>query len=286
MSEEQATPEVDMDEVKANLQQALAGEVETPEEGVVEPTEEYTEAEQRAMEMGWNPDPESLEDSDKEWIPADEFLRNQKWVNEIKELKRQLKKTKRITEAFKEQNQIAAQKGYEKAIADLKRAKIEAAENHDIAGMLAIDERIEEVENEQKQTEAAVAAAYTKEDWDTAYEDFLDDNPWYTTDVKMKALADKVGWEYAQSHQGASPEDVYSYVINTVKQEFQQAPAKPQKPAAVASPRRRSAATPTKAKHGISDIPEEHRHIAMTLIKTNQISEEEYLKQYFPEDYS
>lgn len=284
--------EVDLEAIKADVKAAVnsAEQEEHEHEDVGTEDVQYTEAEQRAIEMGWNPDKEAL-DSDKEWVPAEEFLRNQRWVDEIKKLKREVRKQQKVTEAFRQQNEIAAKKAYQKAINDLTQAKRRAAQEEDLPKVLAIDERIDQLKEEQQESTAATRATATVHDWDLAFEEFVDNNSWYSDNRVMRAFADSVGVQYVKANPNATPDEVYEQVLSEVDREFKtkkgstaQPEAKSPKAAAVASSSRRTAAK--NSKHTINDIPEEHQGIARTLIKTGQITEEVYLKQYFPEDYS
>jgi len=274
MAEEQE--QVNTEQLKTEVSAAI-----TKQEQI---TPEYTESEQKAMEAGWNPDEASLEGSDKEWIPADEFLRNKSFFTEIKKLKREVRKQQKVTEAFKQQNTIVAEKAYDQAVKDLKAQKRQAAEESDVVQMLEIDEQIDTLQEQRAQQAPVTEPQYSPEDWQESFETFIDANSWYNTDDVKTAYADSMGTKYAAAHPDASPEDVYAHVTSKVTEQFTEAPRT--RPQAVATQARRTSSKSKGSTHAVSDIPDEHRGIAMTLIKTGQVSEEEYLKQYFPEDYS
>lgn len=270
-----------VEELEVPSGEELLQEQPEEEQSPIESTE-YSEAEQKAMEMGWNPDPASLEGTDKQWIPAEEFLRNQTFFTEIKKLKRDLKKQEKVTQAFREQNKIAAQRAYQQAIDDLKQQKLVAAEDRDLGTMLKIDEAIEDLKDKQNQELVKHEQAYTKEVWDEHFEIFQEDNPWYGQDKELTSFADQIGWEYAQKNPRSSPEEVYNQVRLAVQQRRSKPTTTQKKTApAVISPR---AGTSTKPKHTMRDVPAEHRAIAMTLIKAGEMSEADYLKQYFYEE--
>lgn len=286
--------DLDMEQIDKDLKAALAGEdfgePEQDDEDLGEGTPDYTDAEKKAMSMGWTPDRDALEEAGKEWIPAEEFLRNQTFFDEIKKLKREIRQQRKVTEAFKEQNKIAAEKAYEQAISDLKAQRKAAAADEDIVRVLEIDEQIDEVKESRNKNATAnhPVSEYTPEDWEDYHDDFVANNPWYETDRVKRAVADREGIQYIQKNPGVSPEDAYNYVLQVIEETFpvEQKPEKKPKAASVAGGKRRVAAKPATTKHTLDDIPEEHRSIAMTLIKTGNVSEEDYLKQYFPEDYS
>jgi len=281
MAEEKA---VDLEQLDADLKKELEEDLEI-DEGT---PPEHTEAEQKAIAKGWNPDKDSLEGTDKEWISAAEFLRNQTFFDEMKKLKREIKSQQKITEAFKEQNKIVSEKAYQKAVKELKVKKAQAANDEDFSGILQIDEELETLRDERQEATASEKVGVTKEQWDTAFETFVDENDWYNSSRVKRAFADTIGTEYVREHPGAHPDDVYKHVLKEVQTEFPKEEKTPQraansKAATVASSARRGSAGGKK--HTMSDIPDEHKSIAMTLVKTGQVSEEDYLKQYFPEDY-
>lgn len=279
-------PEVDEVALDLAVKAAIKEDVEQDivQEEVQEEAPQYTEAEQKAIDMGWNPDPESLKDTGKQWIPAEEFIRNQSFFAEIKSLKKQVKQQQKVTEAFKEQNRIVQERAYAKAVQDLKAQKVSAAQDQDLVKMLDIDERIEELTNTKKKLDDSEIVDQRKAAWDSAYEDFLEHNSWYQEDEIKQIYADKLGHKYLQANPGTAPEDLYKHVITEVNKKFtaQEAVSTPKpKASAVATPTR----SPVRGKSTktMADVPEEHRGIAMTLIRAGELSEADYLKQYFQE---
>ena len=299
MSEE--NQEVDMAKIDADLKAALANSDELEEgndggESISDDEPAYSRDELKAMEMGWSPDKEALEGTGKQWIPADEFLRNQTWVDEIRKLKREVRDTKKVADALKEHNKIVAERAYEQAMSDLTAKKKAAAADDDLVTVIEVDEQIQELKAKKPVEEETPTSEYSPEDWEEYHTEFVADNDWYETNRVMRAFADREGMAYVQKHPNGAPEDTYKYVLEEIRKEFPDKFNVEEKPAAgtpakerasaVSSSRRRVATPAKSSKKGLDDIPEEHRSIAMTLIKTGQLSEEDYLKQYFPEDYS
>ena len=270
MSEE-AT--VDLENLHESVTAAVTTEVE--EAGTDEVV--YSEAEQEAIDKGWNPEGVT----GKRNLSAEEFLDRESFFDEIHKLKREVRSQKQMVDALQQHNTTISEKAYEKAIKDLKSQKVQAADNEDLGAIIQIDEKIEELRDAREQGKASTqtesATPYTPQDWGNAYEDFVDKNSWYKTDRKRQVFADSIGTTYAQANPTASPDEVYSYVIKEVTKEFKE--AAPAKPAAVA-PAGRSGGKASAKKYKLSDIPEGDREIAKIVISSG-VSEEDYLKQYF-----
>jgi len=290
--EQEVTPEVDEVALDQAVKAAVKEDEQVDEVEVLEPElPQYTEAEQKAIDMGWNPDPESLKDTGKQWIPAEEFIRNQSFFSEIKNLKKQVKQQQKVTEAFKEQNKIVQERAYAKAVQDLKAQKVSAAQDQDLVKMLEIDERIEELDSTKKKLDDSEVVDQRKAAWDSAYEDFIEQNSWYQEDEIKQIYADRLGHKYLKENPGVDPDDLYKHVITEVNKKFKTAERGVAAQEAVSTPKPKASAVadPTrspvrgKSTKTMADVPEEHRGIAMTLIRAGELSEADYLKQYFQE---
>jgi hypothetical protein len=183
-----------------------------------------------------------------------------------------------MVDALKQHNSTVSEKAYKQAIKDLKAQKIQAAENDDLGAVIAIDEQLDELREAKESQKPEETTVYTKEDWEDAFEGFIAKNQWYNTDRKRQVFADAIGVDYVQKNKGASPEEVYQYVIGEVKKEFGTEQAKKPAVAPVAGAGRRAGKQPKK--YTLADVPEEDREVAKIVISSG-ISEEEYLKQYF-----
>ena len=284
MSEENQEQEVNLEQIHEDVQAALN---ETPDEagGELEaaPADELSEAEQQAIDKGWNPDGVD----GKRNLSAEEFLDRESFFDEIHKLKREVRSQKQMVDALKQHNTTISEKAYERAITELKQQKVQAADNEDLGAIIQIDEKMDELRENREQSvkaeqeEAAAAPAYSPEDWSDAFTSFVDKNDWYKSDRKRQVFADSIGIQYANANPQASPEELYSYVINEINKEFaeqSQAQTKP-KAAAVAGAGRRQGKQQAK-KYSLADVPSEDRAIAKIVISSG-VSEEDYLKQYF-----
>ena len=231
---------------------------------------EYTEVEQKAMEMGWNP--EGVEG--KENLTAEEFVGRQPLYDDNRALKKQLKKVQDSVAAMKKMQDGIRQREREKTLAEQKQAKRVALENEDYDAVIEIDEAIAKTNSETDEDEAGVS--------NEAFEEWTEQNEWYHQDTVMKDYADTIGAGYFNRHPNAVNTEIFAYVEKEVKARFPEKFENPKRKQA--NPVEGASRGRTRAKsqkHKASDLPSEDRQIMRTLIRGNVMTEDEYLKDYF-----
>lgn len=227
---------------------------------------EYSPVEVEAMEHGWNP--EGVEG--KRSLTAEEFMDRQPLYDEIRSTKKQMRKLQEGMEAMKKLQQGIREREREKTIRELTQAKKAALEAENYDAVIEIDDAIavERTKNDEPQS-------------NIEFETWVDNNEWYHQDSEMKNYADMIGAGYYQQNQGKPVSEVYKYVTQEVKKRFPDKFGNPNrgKPSPVegAAAGRRS----TSKKHSVRDLPEADRNIMKTLLRTSNMTEEEYLKEYF-----
>jgi regulator of replication initiation timing len=268
-------------DTEITAQMAAALEAENQEgledgEGEGEGGEEPTEIEQQAMDQGWNP--EGVEG--KRNISAEEFVERSSLFDRIHKLEKQTKSNDKVIDALKKYNETISEKAYDRAIQDLKQQKFQALEDGDNARVLELDDQIEKTRAEKPQEiKPETTEAYSTDEWNTGYEGFADKNVWYGRRADMTKAADRIGLQHKQSNPDVSPEELFTYVQGEIKSQYKNFFEEPSKPTKVGTGGRRTAATANKKT--IKDVPEEDREVALTLIRTGTISEEDYIKSYF-----
>lgn len=269
------------------------------EENLKENTEDFTEQEQKAIDMGWNPDEEGLPEG-KEFIGAGEYIRNQSWVNEISRLNTKIDSVKTegaaVIQGLKKNHEIAEKRIYDKAIADLKKEKQEARKEEDVERVIEIDEKIDEIKEEREEAvKAEVSAVPTdiasQKIWKDAADTFYNDpaNHWYQEDPNMQAVADSIGMRLSAQHPN-NVDLVYKEIVKGVKEAF---PAhfenkQRKRPGKVGEPNRGkenddSKKSTTKSSHKISELPSDVQVMAKEMMNLYEITEQEYLIDYFGE---
>jgi len=240
------------------------------QEVVAEP--ELTEVEQEAMQHGWTP--EGVEG--KRNLSAEEFMDRQPLYDDIRSLKKQTRKQQEAIDAMRQMQEGIRKRAAEEAIAKLNAQKKTALENENYDQVIAIDDEI-----------AAQRASESAPETQTniAFEQWVDENEWYTQDADMKQYADIVGAGYYQQNQNRSTQEVYDYVTKEVKKHFPEkfGNVNRTKPSSVEGATKGRTVTSPKSKHSIKELPDSDIQIMKTLLRTTNMTEAEYLKDYFGE---
>lgn len=236
---------------------------------------EYTEVEVEAMEHGWNP--EGVEG--KRTLTAEEFMDRQPLYDDIRSLKKQLRKTQDGIEAMKKMQDGIRQRAAEEAIAKLKADKRTALEDGDFDAVMDIDDKIA----------AEKAAKDAEPQTNEAFEEWVDNNDWYHQNEEMREYADMIGTGYvAQKGDKTPPAQVFAYVEQEVKRRFADKFENPRRKApqlaeSAAAGRGSGGTRSSGAKHKAAELPETDRQIMRTIVRSGAMTEAEYLKEYFGE---
>jgi hypothetical protein len=261
MSEQAQTEEV----VEVPSKEELLGNVEEQQEGG---EVEYSEVEQKAIELGWNP--EGVEG--KPFLSAEEFVGRQPLYDDIRSLKKQQRKLQEGIEAMKEMQKGIRERERTKVLNELKAQKKLALENENYDAVIEIDDQIAEHK-----------AAKDEPQQNEQFEAWVENNEWYHQDSEMKQYADMIGAGYFQTNPNKKPEEVFEYVTKEVKTRFAEKFGNPNRsrpnPVEGASRGRPKGG----AKHKVSDLPPDARSIMNTILRTGTMTEAEYLKDYFGE---
>lgn len=166
------------------------------------------EFERQARQLGWHPKEEYLGPPGK-WRPAKEFIergqnilpvlrdnnkrlleRTSKQDGEIQELKRLSISQNDALKELRELARSANQRGYERALSDLKEQQRRAVENADVDTYDKLSQRIDETEKARalsKPNDEPTESKAPVNDGKPPQEilDFIKDNQWFTTDKDL-----------------------------------------------------------------------------------------------------
>jgi len=255
---------------KEDFQEALASDEGI--EDVVEEVAEVSEVEQKAIDMGWNP--EGVDG--KKNLSPEEFVDRKALYDDLHSLKRQNKQLRGdIDNINKYQEDIRADER-KKVVEELKTQKKEALDDDDHDRVVQIDEQLADERDKAKEEKAT---PQTNEDFD----EWVTSNSWYQDDKELREEADIYGEVYWTKNPTKSRDEVYKAVATHIKRSFKDKfeNSNRKKPAAVEP----SGSTPRgkgkKAKHTAKDLPSEARSVMKTILRTTSMSEEDYVKQYF-----
>lgn len=241
-----------------------------PEETVVQPTA----VELEAMESGWVPKDKYAGDEHK-WVEAGEFLRRGELFSKIDQQNRKIKDFEKALDEMKKLHKNVAEVEYKRALESLRTQKKTALEEGDAEAVIAADERIDLIKEQQR--EAQRAPQPTSEDGSNHPEfvQWAERNNWYKTSSPMKAFADALGADLARA--GNSPSEVLRKVEAEVKKEFPHKFSNPNrdKPGAVESST--GGGTSNKSSFVLSD---DERRVMNTFIRTGVFkTEKEYIDE-------
>jgi len=273
---EEKTPEELVEEGLAALGEEEQEEREEEEEEVVE-APQYTEAEEEAIRKGWNP--EGVEG--KRNLSAQEFLDREEFYSQIHSLKRENKKlSEDIKNLSTYQKRVRADER-KRVMSELKAAKKLALEAEDYDKVVEIDDEILKAREEVDDTPTPTDTTVIQEEANRAFQEWLPNNKWYSTDREMREYADRIGAGLFQEDPNRSPSDLFTAVEREVKarykEKFAPASAKPRASAVEGSSRGKPKNSSTLSEKNLS---EEERSIMKTVLRTTPgMTKEEYLKE-------
>lgn len=198
----------------------IVNESETNTNTEVVDKPQLSKSEQLAIEQGWVPK-EDFHGEEHKWVAADEFLRRGELFSKIDSQKRELNETRKTIAALEQHYFKVQQTEYARALADLKKEKKNALIENDVEAVLEVDEKIEELKDEQLQQARKSAMEAQQAKMTEPHPEFLawtNRNGWYETNKAMRGFADGIGLEFRE--QGKSPSEVLRLVAEEVKKKF------------------------------------------------------------------
>lgn len=204
------------------MSEEVTGQVEASTEGVQPEAKviEFSKTEQAALEQGWVPK-EDFKGDEHKWVDAGEFLRRGELFSKIDSQNREIKETKKTLAALEQHYLKVKETEYKRALADLKKQKKEALIENDVEAVLDVDEKIEELREEQIAEARQAAVQHQQQQASQPHPEFVAwtaKNGWYQTNRTMRVFADAHGVELRE--QGVSPSEVLRLVTEEVKKKF------------------------------------------------------------------
>lgn len=245
--------------------------VSLPPEGEQIETPQLSPVEQEALSAGWVPK-EEFHGEEHKWVDAAEFLRRGELFKKIELQSRELKDVKRALVEMKKLHADVREVEYKRALETLRNQKREALENNDAEAVIAADERIDLIKEQQRQLQAEPVEVNSGEEH-PEFVDWKSKNQWYTNSTPMKAFADALGAELAR--EGLTPSQVLKRVEEEVKKEF---PNKFRNPN---QDRRSGVEAPTGRSNAASgfQLSADERKVMQTFVRTGVMTEAEYIKE-------
>lgn len=177
---------------------------------------EPSAVEQKAMDAGWVPQDEWEGDPDQ-WRPAREFLDRGELFKKIEDQNRTIKEFKKSLQDLQSHHAKVRETEYRRALESLKAQKLTALEEGDAAAVVALDDRIDLVREEQTRLRETPQPQVDTSP-NPEFTSWMGRNKWYETEAAMKAYADTVGRELYL--RGTEPAEALKEVERKVKTEF------------------------------------------------------------------
>lgn len=256
---------------------------------------------EQAAKKGWAP-LEQWKGNPEDWVDAKEFVGRQKLYDRISDLKGALTKQQ---QAFQSDMKLVVENmakirdaEYKRALKDLEAQRQQAVDADDAREAVRISQEIEEVKQARAEEKTAIKEAPVAQTGPT--QEFIEwesRNSWFKDNQEMRNDALSIGVGYSAGNPNKTQSEVLAYVENRIKrmypEEFGQKPERKQMSAvegAGVPSQKQVDNNGRRSKITLDDLPEEHRVVARTIIKSgalkaaaekNKRSEvEEYLAQY------
>ena len=235
---------------------------------------EHSPTELKAIESGWVPKEEFQGDEHK-WVEAGEFLRRGELFKKIEDQGKQLKDVRSALNEMKKLNSQIQEVEYKRALDTLKAQKKAALEDGDADAVIAAEDRIDMVKEQQKEMQRQSPVAQSDEG--SEHPEFVawtEQNNWYKSSTPMKAFADALGQELARA--GNSPSEVLKKVAIEVRKEFPNKFRNPNQDKAGTVEGGSGRGVSSSTRFTLSD--EEHT-IMNKFVRQNVMTEKEYIEQ-------
>ena len=235
-----------------------------------------------AKRQGWVPQEEYTGPEDK-WVDADTFVKKGKEINALLRkdnefLKREVSDMKSTMMEFKKFHAETEKRAYERAMADLRDQKKEAISTGDGEKVLQIDDAIDELKS-ARQVEKAQPAPQP----DPEFVMWSEENRWYTNDAQLRTEADMIGEVIKRQNPTLIGNAFLNEVTTRVKRMYPEkfTNGNRNRP----SPVEGTTAPKATGKNGKSynDLPPEAKAACQKFEKSNLLTREQYLKEYFGE---
>jgi len=237
-------------------------------------TPEPSPVELQAIESGWVPK-DQYNGEEHKWVDAAEFLRRGELFRKIENQSKELKDVKKALVELSKHHKAVREVEYKRALETLKAQKKAAYEEGDVDAVIAADERIDLVREEQRALKQEPIELEQREEAPAEFVEWQERNSWYGTSKPMRAFADALGNELHAA--GKAPREVLKEVEAQVKKEFAHKFTNPKqnKPSAVEGASRAGSAG--KDSYTLTPL---QRRMANQFIASGAIKNiEEYVKQ-------
>lgn len=234
---------------------------------------QYTEVEQRAIEMGWRPK-EEYDGDEVDFVDAKEFISRKPLFDKISQQNKQIKNVTKALEALKDHYTKVKETEYKNALLELKAARKEALIQGDADAFEKAEDKIKLAEEQFQEIKEEAAKPVVEDEpvYNPVFINWKNRNPWYDSTSYMRKYADDVGMQL--HNKGMHPDEILKEVEKAVRKEF---PNKFTNPNKANAPNVSSSKGTGTSKGAEYQLTEQERNIMNTLVRSGAISKEQYL---------
>lgn len=245
----------------------------------------YTAIELRAIEQGWRPK-EEWDGPEEDWRDAKAYIDRGELLGKLKTQSAELKEVKNMLGYMSEHNKKVYAAGYQKAIVDLKAARIAAMKDENFEAVAAIEEQIDQNKEALQQIQRQPPAVQQPKGIDKELErQWLDKNSWYKTDPAMKHWANGMAFDYKRVNPEADEAEIYEHLTREVRKTFPHKFRRAGAPNPDGEGRQTNQTGSSKSSDGdfdklMASMPEDQARVARQMVKSGLVTKAKYVEDY------
>lgn len=270
-----------------------AREEEYQEEEQGTPAEE-TASEKSARVQGWVTYDEWVDrgGDPEQWKPAEKFVKDGEEITGIikernAKLERDVQDLKKSLQDMKQMLSKREQKGYEKALQDIKRKQEKAVEDGDTEQFREAEKEREEIQKEIQGMQSSEQGQPQDPTYDPVFQQWVAENKWYQTgSQEMVQYAEISAAPYVRTkHPNLTGKPFLDKVTEEVKARFPDEFKNPNRDKAAAVEGDRKNAGGGKKKKAYGDLPADAKEACDRFVKQGTFkNRDEYVKEYFAQE--
>lgn len=254
--------------------------------------------EKEARLLGWVPK-EEFRDGDH-WVDAETFVRRGKEINPIlrknnetllkklEERDREIAEVKKVAkefEKFQKENAERKVQELQKELNTLKEQKKTAVTQGDGDAVVAIDDQIEIIKEQQREAKKAPetvveSSPQATQTLDPVITQWMGENAWFGGDQRLTKLADTIGYKINLAYPELSGKAFFDKLDEELQEVLPEQYRKPGKRSSPVEGAGGSSSRPSSTKKGFEQLPPDAKAACTKFVKQGLMTQEQYLAEY------
>ena len=266
---------------------------------IVEQTPEQIATEKEARAFGWVPQGEYRDG--EHYVDAETFVKRGKEINPIlrknneallKKLEAsqneivEIRKVAKEFEAFQKDNATKKVAELQHELDDLKERKKEAVSSGNGDAVVAIDDAIDIVKDQQREAKKPVEPEPEKKPVKLEPElvEWMDENKWFTYDEKYTKIADAIGVDLSKKNPGLRGKAFFEKLDEELSQWLPDEYKKPTRRNPVEGASGASRPSGSKNSKSYASLPQDAKDACDRMVKSKLLTKEAYVATYYEND--